>query len=69
MWLPFRSSIGCLNENCQDLYMFLFYLRALIRSAHAVAFVTIPAYLYEEVNFNNYSNIIQGSQRSKILQN
>ncbi|KAH1028334.1 hypothetical protein HUJ05_001695, partial [Dendroctonus ponderosae] len=48
MWLPSRSSISCLNENCQDLYMFLFYLRALVRSAHAVAFVTIPAYLYEE---------------------
>lgn len=50
IWLPTSKSIHSLNGNSQDLQMFLFCLRALVRSAHAVAFVTIPSYLYKEVS-------------------
>ncbi|XP_066150945.1 elongator complex protein 4 isoform X1 [Euwallacea fornicatus] len=48
MWLPTKKSVHSVNGNSQDLHMFLFCLRALVRSAHAVAFVTIPSYLYDE---------------------
>lgn len=53
MWLPHRKSIHSVDANSQDLHMFIFCLRALVRSAHAVAVITIPSYLYDEV-----SNII-----------
>ncbi|CAG9765522.1 unnamed protein product [Ceutorhynchus assimilis] len=45
MWLPPRKSI---HGHSQDLHMFIFCLRALVRSAHAVAVITIPSYLYDE---------------------
>ncbi|KAL1506821.1 hypothetical protein ABEB36_006111 [Hypothenemus hampei] len=48
MWLPCKKSTYSIKDNSQDLHKFLFCLRTLIRSAHAVAFVTIPSYLYDE---------------------
>lgn len=48
MWLPHRKSIHSLDSSSQDLHMFIFCLRALVRSAHAVAVITIPSYLYDQ---------------------
>lgn len=48
MWLPQRKSMHVLDGNSQDLHMFIFCLRALVRSAHAVALITIPSYLYDQ---------------------
>lgn len=73
MWLPHRKSVHSVDANSQDLHMFIFCLRALVRSAHAVAVITIPSYLYDEVSniiiiliylillycfFSKYSNIL-----------
>ncbi|RZB39576.1 PAXNEB domain containing protein [Asbolus verrucosus] len=49
MWLPPRDSFHLMNES-RDLDMFIFCLRALVRSAFAVAVITIPTHLYHEVS-------------------
>lgn len=49
MWLPHRKSLHSI-ETTRDLDMFIFCLRALVRSAYAVAVVTIPTHLYHEVS-------------------
>ncbi|XP_030767581.1 elongator complex protein 4 [Sitophilus oryzae] len=48
MWLPCRKSIHSMDSSSQDLNMFIFCLRALVRSANAVAVITVPSYLYGE---------------------
>lgn len=48
LWLPHRDSFHLMNES-RDLDMFIFCLRALVRSAFAVAVITIPTHLYHEV--------------------
>ncbi|XP_050298855.1 elongator complex protein 4 [Anthonomus grandis grandis] len=52
MWLSPKKSIYSLERHSQDLHMFIFCLRALVRSAHAVAMITIPSYLYDEDSVN-----------------
>ncbi|XP_060524375.1 elongator complex protein 4 [Cylas formicarius] len=49
MWLPHRKTIHSMDSS-RDLDMFIFCLRALVRSAYAVALVTIPSYLYHEMS-------------------
>lgn len=49
LWLPNKKSLHTINKT-RDLDMFLFCLRALLRSAFAVALVSIPTRLYDEVN-------------------
>lgn len=53
MWLPHRKSLHSI-ETTRDLDMFIFCLRALVRSAYAVAVVTIPTHLYHEVSVKKY---------------
>ncbi|XP_044761251.1 elongator complex protein 4 [Coccinella septempunctata] len=47
LWLPVRNSLHSLDSS-RDLDMFIFCLRALVRSALAVAVITIPSHLYRE---------------------
>lgn len=49
MWLPRKHSFHIMNES-RDLDMFIFCLRALVRSAFAVAVISIPSHLYHEVS-------------------
>lgn len=51
MWLPHRKSLHSI-ETTRDLDMFIFCLRALVRSAYAVAVVTVPTHLYHEVSLD-----------------
>lgn len=54
MWLQSKESYHLMNES-RDLDLFIFCLRALMRSAFAVAVITIPTHLYHEVTiFINY---------------
>lgn len=48
MWLS-NSSTGFSIKQSRDLDMFVFCLRAIVRSAFAVAFVTVPSHLLEKV--------------------
>lgn len=48
LWLPVRNPLHSLDSS-RDLDMFIFCLRALVRSAFAVAVITIPSHLYSEV--------------------
>lgn len=48
-WLPDRRCMFNVNKN-RDLDMFVFCLRALLRSAFAVAVISIPSHLYDEVS-------------------
>lgn len=43
-----RSSV----DNCEELTIFLYCLKALVRSAFTVALVTIPSHLFKEVSDN-----------------
>ncbi|XP_045461469.1 putative elongator complex protein 4 [Harmonia axyridis] len=47
LWLPSKNSLHSLDYS-RDLDMFIFCLRALVRSALAVAVITIPSHLYRE---------------------
>lgn len=49
LWLPDVPSVCALHKS-RDLDMFLYCLRALLRYAYAVAFITVPTHLYDEVN-------------------
>ncbi|CAH0553131.1 unnamed protein product [Brassicogethes aeneus] len=49
MWLPYRKALHSIDSS-RDLDMFIFCLRALVRSAYAVAVITIPTHLYHEVS-------------------
>lgn len=49
MWLPHSKSIHSIDSS-RDLDMFIFCLRALVRSAYAVAVITVPTHLYHEVS-------------------
>lgn len=51
LWLGDKYSLFSINRN-RDLDMFVFCLRALVRSAFAVALISIPSHLYDEVNFS-----------------
>jgi len=66
MWLPHRKSVHSIDSNSQDLHMFIFCLRALVRSAHAVAVITIPSYLYDDESLERciHSSDIAMSLRS-----
>lgn len=48
-WLPDGHGLFGGQQN-RDLDMFVFCLRALIRSAFAVALISIPTHLYDEVS-------------------
>lgn len=48
LWLPNKGSLYTINKS-RDLDMFVFCLRALLRSALAVALISIPTRLYDEV--------------------
>ncbi|KAJ8911958.1 hypothetical protein NQ315_012769 [Exocentrus adspersus] len=48
MWLPHSKSVHSIDSS-RDLNLFIFCLRALVRSAYAVAVITIPTHLYHEV--------------------
>lgn len=48
LWLGDKYSFYSVNRN-RDLDMFVFCLRALVRSAFAVALISIPSHLYDEV--------------------
>lgn len=52
LWLPNKKNIHAINRN-RDLDMFVFCLRALLRSAFAVALISIPTHLYDEVSDSN----------------
>ncbi|KAF7270339.1 elongator complex protein 4 isoform X2 [Rhynchophorus ferrugineus] len=65
MWLPHRKSIHSMDSSSQDLNMFIFCLRALVRSAHAVAVITVPSYLYDE---DSLERCIHSSDISMRLQ-
>ncbi|KAJ3666336.1 hypothetical protein Zmor_001785 [Zophobas morio] len=64
MWLPSRDSYHLMNES-RDLDMFIFCLRALVRSAFAVAVITIPTHLYHE---NSLDRCIHSSDIAMRLQ-
>ncbi|KAG5875843.1 hypothetical protein JTB14_012963 [Gonioctena quinquepunctata] len=49
MWLPHRKSLHSIDST-RDLDMFIFCLRALVRSAYSVAVITIPTHLYHEIS-------------------
>ncbi|CAH1997106.1 unnamed protein product [Acanthoscelides obtectus] len=49
MWLPHRKSLQSI-DGTRDLDKFIFCLRALVRSAYAVAMVTVPTHLYHEMS-------------------
>lgn len=49
MWLPHRKALHSIDSS-RDLDMFIFCLRALVRSAYAVAVITIPTHLYHEIS-------------------
>lgn len=49
LWLGDKRSFFSINRN-RDLDMFVFCLRALVRSALAVALISIPSHLYDEVS-------------------
>ncbi|CAH1285118.1 unnamed protein product [Diabrotica balteata] len=51
MWLPHRKSLHSIDST-RDLDKFIFCLRALVRSAYAVAVVTIPTHLYHEISLD-----------------
>ncbi|XP_074040998.1 elongator complex protein 4 isoform X2 [Leptinotarsa decemlineata] len=51
MWLPHRKSLHSI-ESTRDLDMFIFCLRALVRSAYSVAVITIPTHLYHEISLD-----------------
>ncbi|CAH1111117.1 unnamed protein product [Psylliodes chrysocephalus] len=51
MWLPHRKSLHSIDST-RDLDKFIFCLRALVRSANAVAVVTIPTHLYHEISLD-----------------
>ncbi|KAJ8958241.1 hypothetical protein NQ318_017384 [Aromia moschata] len=51
MWLPHRKSLHSIDSS-RDLDMFIFCLRALVRSAFAVAVITVPTHLYHEVSLD-----------------
>ncbi|KAJ8980744.1 hypothetical protein NQ317_011393 [Molorchus minor] len=51
MWLPHRKSLHSINST-RDLDMFIFCLRALVRSAYAIAVITVPTHLYHEVSLD-----------------
>ncbi|XP_056638926.1 elongator complex protein 4 [Diorhabda carinulata] len=51
MWLPHRKSLHSIDST-RDLDKFIFCLRALVRSAYAVALVTIPTHLYHEISLD-----------------
>ncbi|KAJ8929917.1 hypothetical protein NQ314_017351, partial [Rhamnusium bicolor] len=51
MWLPHRKSIHSIDSS-RDLDMFIFCLRALVRSAYAVAVITVPTHLYHEISLD-----------------
>lgn len=64
LWLPHKSGLHSLDCS-RDLDMFIFCLRALVRSALAVAVVTIPSHLYHE---NALERCIHSSDISMRLQ-
>ncbi|EEZ99433.2 elongator complex protein 4 [Tribolium castaneum] len=64
MWLPHKNSFHLMNES-RDLDMFIFCLRALVRSAFAVAVITIPTHLYHE---NSLDRCIHSSDIAMRLQ-
>jgi elongator complex protein 4 len=64
MWLPPRDSFHVMSES-RDLDMFIFCLRALVRSAFAVAVITIPTHLYHE---NSLDRCIHSSDIAMRLQ-
>lgn len=49
LWLGDKFSFFSINRN-RDLDMFVFCLRALVRSAFAVALISVPSHLYDEVS-------------------
>lgn len=49
LWLGDKYSFFSINRN-RDLDMFVFCLRALVRSAFAVALISVPSHLYDEVS-------------------
>ncbi|CAH1119145.1 unnamed protein product [Phaedon cochleariae] len=51
MWLPHRKSLHSIDAT-RDLDMFIFCLRALVRSAYSVAVITIPTHLYHEISLD-----------------
>ncbi|KAJ8919076.1 hypothetical protein NQ315_012060 [Exocentrus adspersus] len=51
MWLPHSKSVHSIDSS-RDLNLFIFCLRALVRSAYAVAVITIPTHLYHEISLD-----------------
>nr|CAI5821460.1 unnamed protein product [Callosobruchus analis]CAI5830559.1 unnamed protein product [Callosobruchus analis] len=51
MWLPHRKSLHSIDST-RDLDKFIFCLRALVRSAYAVAMITVPTHLYHEISLD-----------------
>ncbi|KAL3279232.1 hypothetical protein HHI36_016745 [Cryptolaemus montrouzieri] len=64
LWLPMKNSLHSVDSS-KDLDMFIFCMRALVRSALAVAVITIPSHLYHE---NALERCIHSSDISIRLQ-
>ncbi|KAK9879287.1 hypothetical protein WA026_004138 [Henosepilachna vigintioctopunctata] len=64
-WLPTRNPVHSVMDSSRDLNTFIFCLRALVRSALAVAVITIPSHLYHK---NALERCIHSSDISIRLQ-
>ncbi|GJQ69248.1 hypothetical protein Trydic_g6394 [Trypoxylus dichotomus] len=58
---------NCTKESVNDLNKFLYCLRALLKSALAVAVVTVPTHLYDKPTVNKYRNTSDISLRLQAL--